>query len=81
MPNFHYESELFEDVFSTSPKLPNQQTEEDKIRYVQNLIHGEPCRMFRDLSRLKRNNFAQNLVELCTSHTKLHSKAASGHKC
>ena len=65
MPTFDGNSEkfeLFEDLFQTSLKIPNQLTEEDKINYFHSLMRDDALQTFKNITSPNRENLGEILT-------------------
>ena len=65
MPTFDGKSEkfgLFEDLFQTSLKTPNQLTAEDKINYFHSLMRGDALQTFKRITSPNRENLGKILT-------------------
>ena len=83
MPTFDEKSEnieLFEDLFQTSLKIPNQLTEEDKIKYFHSLMRGDALQTFKNIKRRTRKNLRQILAVFRRKYVKAQSMATAKNK-
>ena len=83
MPTFDGKSEkfeLFEDLFQTSLKIPNQLTEEDKINYFHSLMCGDALQTFKNITTPSRENLVEILTVFCRKYEKPQSMATAKHK-
>ena len=65
MPTFDGKSEkfeLFEDLFQTSLKIPNQLTQADKINYFHSLMRGDALRTFKNITTPNKENLGEVLT-------------------
>ena len=83
MPTFDGKSEkfeLFEDLFQTSLKNHNQQTEDDRINYFHSLIRGDALQTFRNINGPTRGNLAEILAVFQRKYVKHQSMATAKHE-
>ena len=83
MPTFVGKSEkleLFEDLFQTSLKIHNQQTEEDKINYFHSLMRVDALQTFKNITSPNRVNVAEILTVFRRKYVKPQSMATAKHK-
>ena len=82
MPIFDGESEKFElveDLFQTSLKIHNQQTEEDKLNYFHSLKRGDALQTFKNITGLNRGSLGELLTVFRTKNVKPQSMATAKH--
>ena len=72
--------ELFEDLFQTSLKIHNQQTEEDKTNYFHCLMRGEALQTFKNITIPNRENLREILTVFRRKYMKPQSMATAKHK-
>ena len=83
MPTFEGKAEkfeLFEDLFQTSLKIHNQQTEEDKIYYFHSLMRGDALQTFKNISSWNRENLTEILTVFRRKNVKPQSMTTAKHK-
>ena len=83
MPMFDGKSEnfeLFEDLFQTSLKIHNQQTEIDRINYFHSLMRGDALQTFKNINGPTRENLGENLAVFRKEYVKPQSMATAKHK-
>ena len=83
MPTFDGKSEkfdLFEDLFQTSLKIHNQQTEEDKINYFHSLMRSDALQSFKNITSPNREKLGELLNVYRRKYVKPQSMATAKHK-
>ena len=83
MPTFDVESdklELFEDLFRTSLKIPNQLTEVDRINYSHSLMRGDALQTNENINGPTRENMPEVLAVFRRKHVKTQPMATTKHK-
>ena len=83
MPTFEGKSEkfeMFEDLFQTSTKIHNQQTEEDKINYFHSLMRGDALQTFKNITSSNRETLGEILIAFRRKYVKPQSRAIAKHK-
>ena len=72
--------ELLENLFQTSLKIHNQQTEEDKINYFHSLMRGDALETLKNITSPNRKNLGEILTVFRRKYVKLQSMATTRHK-
>ena len=72
--------ELFEDLFQTSLKIHNQQTEDDMINYFHSLMRGDALQTFKNITSPNRENLGEILTVFRRKYVKPQSIATAKHK-
>ena len=72
--------ELVVDLFQTSLKIHNQQTEEDKTIYFYFLMRGDAQQTFKNITSPNRENLGEILTVLRRKYVIPQSKATGKHK-
>ena len=80
MPTFYGKSEkfeLFEDLYQTILKNQNQQTEDNRIKYLHSLIKGNALQVFKNVSNPTREKMGDVLAVFRRKNVKSQSMAAA----
>ena len=80
MPTFDGKSEkfeLFEDLFQTSLKINNQQTEDDRINYFHSLMRGDALQTIKNINAPPRENLGKILAVFRRKYVKPRSMATA----